>query len=91
MATALLSQLQKGRVDRAALGDDFSAYLTPERLAGARKSLAGRIADVQVASTAERGGMEVADVRFKVGARAAAALMYRTPDGKIQEFLVYQP
>jgi len=91
MAAALLSQLQKGRVDRAALGDDFSAYLTPERLAGARTSLAGRIADVQVASTAERGGMEVADVRFKVGARAAAALMYRTPDGKIQEFLVYQP
>jgi CubicO group peptidase (beta-lactamase class C family) len=90
-ATALLSQLQKGQVDRAALGDDFAAYLTPERLAGARKSLAGRIADVQVVSTAERGGMEVAEVRFKVGARAAAALMYRTPDGKVQEFLVYQP
>ena len=90
-AAALLAQLQKGQVDRAALGDDFSAYLTPERLAGARKSLAGRLADVQVVNTAERGGMEVADVRFKVGARAAAALMYRTPDGKIQEFLVYQP
>jgi len=90
-AAAFLSQLQKGQVDRAALGDDFNAYLTPERLAGARKSLAGRIADVQVVSTAERGGMEVAEVRFKVGARAAAALMYRTLDGKIQEFLIYQP
>jgi hypothetical protein len=35
--------------------------------------------------------MEVATLRFKVGARAAAALMYRTPDGKIQEFLVFEP
>ncbi|HVO33958.1 MAG TPA: serine hydrolase domain-containing protein, partial [Gemmatimonadales bacterium] len=90
-ATAFLRQLQKGQVDRAALADDFSAYLTPERLAGARKTLAARISAVEVAGRAERGGMEVAELRFRVGARAAAALMYRTPDGKIQEFLVYEP
>jgi D-alanyl-D-alanine carboxypeptidase len=90
-AAALLTQLQKGQVDRAFLGDDFSAYLTPERLAEARRTLAGRISQVQVVGTAERGGMEVAELRFQVGARTAAALMYRTPDGKIQEFLVYQP
>jgi CubicO group peptidase (beta-lactamase class C family) len=89
-ATALLAQLQKGQVDRAALGDDYSAYLTAERLAGARRSLAGRVSDVQVAGTAERGGMERADVLFKVGGRSAAARMFRSPDGKIQEFLVYQ-
>ncbi len=90
-AAAFLEQLRSGQVDRAALGDDFNAYLTAERLAEARRTLAGRISEVQVAGTAERGGMEVAEVRFKTGGRAASALMYRTPDGKIQEFLVYQP
>jgi hypothetical protein len=90
-ATAFLSQLRSGRLDRAALGEDFDALMTAERLAEARKNLAGRISDVQIAGTAERGGMEVATVRFRTGGRAAAALMYRTPDGKIQEFLVFQP
>ena len=90
-ATAFLGQLQSGRVDRATLGDDYNAYLTAERLAGARRTLAGRISDVQVAGTAERGEMEVAEVHFKVGQRSAAALMYRSTDGKIQEFLVYEP
>ena len=90
-AAALITELQKGQVDRSFLADDFSAHLTAERLAGAKKTLAGRISEVQVVGTAERGGMEVADLRFKVGARSAAALLYRTPDGKIQEFLIYQP
>jgi len=90
-AAAFLTQLQRGQVDRAALGEDFSAFLTPERLAAAKKSLTGRISEVQVTGTAERGGMEVAYVGFKTGARAAEALMYRTPDGRIQEFLIYQP
>ena len=90
-ATAFLAKFQKGQVDRATLGDDFSAYLTADRLATARRSLAGRLTDIAVGGTSERGGMEVAGVTFKVGGRSAAALMYRTPDGKIQEFLVYRP
>ena len=31
--------------------------------------------------------MKVASVRFKAGQQPARALMYRTPDGKIQECL----
>jgi hypothetical protein len=31
--------------------------------------------------------MEVAVVQFDVGGTAAQGLMYRTPDGKVQEFL----
>ena len=38
-------------------------------------------------SVGERGGMEVATVLFDVGGTAARGLMYRTPDGKVQEFL----
>ncbi len=90
-AKAFLARFQRGEVDRSTLGDDFNWYLTPERLAAARRTLRGRIMDVTVGNPAERGGMEVVDVRFKVGGRPAAALMYRTPDGKIQEFLVYRP
>jgi CubicO group peptidase (beta-lactamase class C family) len=90
-ASAFLARLRSGRVDRAALGDDFSAYLTRERLESARRTLAGRLSDVQVVAASERGGMEVATVRFTVGSRPAEALMYRTPDGKIQEFLAYEP
>ena len=90
-ATAFLQVLQSGRVDRALLGDDYSAFLTEPRLANARRTLTGRISEVQVIGTSERGGMEKAELRFKVGAQTAAALMYRTPDGKIQEFLIYRP
>jgi hypothetical protein len=40
-----------------------------------------------VANLGERGGMEVAVVQFDVGRTSARGLMYRTPDGKVQEFL----
>jgi D-alanyl-D-alanine carboxypeptidase len=89
-ATAFLTSLEQGRVDRATLGDDFNALLTPEHVARDRASLAsyGRIRDVRIARTLERGGMEVAVVEFKVGTIPAASLMYRTPDGKIQQLLI---
>jgi D-alanyl-D-alanine carboxypeptidase len=88
-ARTFLVALQQGKVDRSTLGDDYSAFLSPELVAGAHASLTalGPITDVTVAETAERGGMEVAEVRFKAGKQAAGALMYRTPDGKIQEVL----
>ncbi|HEY7877702.1 MAG TPA: hypothetical protein VIC55_05735, partial [Gemmatimonadaceae bacterium] len=90
-ATAMLAQLQAGAVDRTTLGDDYSAYLTPALLAGARHTLAGPITGLTLARTAERGGMEVTAFRFALGARPAQALMYRTPDGKIQEFAISVP
>ncbi len=89
-ATAFLSQLEQGKVDRSTLGDDFNALLTDKHIADDRASLAavGRISDVRVVRTVERGGMEVAAVQFKVGTTAAGSSMYRTPDGKIQQFLI---
>jgi len=88
-ARTFLTGLQQGRVDRTTLGDDYNAFLTPELVAAGHTSLSalGPITDVTVAHTAERGGMEVADIHFKTARQAARALMYRTPDGKIQEFL----
>jgi D-alanyl-D-alanine carboxypeptidase len=88
-AKKFLTELEKGSVDRSTLGEDFSLYLTAERVAEGRKALnaLGPIANVGVAGTGERGGMEVATVLFMVGGTPARALMYRTPDGKVQEFL----
>jgi D-alanyl-D-alanine carboxypeptidase len=88
-ARTFLVNLEQGRVDRSTLGDDYSAFLTPQLLDQARASLGalGPISDVEVSDTRERGGMEVALIHFKAGKQAAGALMYRTPDGKIQEIL----
>jgi CubicO group peptidase (beta-lactamase class C family) len=89
-AKTYLSQLAAGKVNRSTLGADFNAHLTPEKERAAVASLSrlGAITNVQIATTAERGGMEVAGIRFIVGKTAATGSMYRTPDGKIQQFLI---
>lgn len=89
-AKGYLASLEKGQLDRATLGDDFNALMTEQRVATDRASLAanGKVADVAILRAVERGGMEVAVVTYKVGAVAARSAMYRTPDGKIQQFLI---
>lgn len=88
-AKKFLLELEKGSVDRTTLGEDFSVFLTPERITAGRKALnaIGPITNVGIAGVTERGGMEVVTVTFNVGGTAARGLMYRTPDGKVQEFL----
>ena len=89
VALTLLAQIRAGDVDRALLGDEYNAFLTPTRLAVMSKALvdAGEVSDVQPGAIRERGGMEVSTLALKVGSTAASTLMYRTPDGKVQEFL----
>ena len=89
-ATTLLQQIIDGKVDRTTLGDDYNAHLTPALAEAARASLRkeGAVTGLRLLRTVERGGMEVAVVAFKAGATDARALMYRSPDGKIQEFLI---
>ena len=88
-AKKFLSDLEQGRVDRSTISPDFDAYLTADKLAASQKSLnaLGPISNIRIAGTSERGGMEVATVRFNVGSTAAQGLMYRRPDGKLEEFL----
>ena len=90
VALQLLAQIRAGGVDRRLLGDEYSAFLTPERLAVMSQSLvaAGEVSDVVPGAIRERGGMEVSSVRVVLGTTPATTLMYRTPDGKVQEFLV---
>jgi D-alanyl-D-alanine carboxypeptidase len=88
-AKKFLSELEKGRVDRSTLGEDFNVFLTPAKVAAGQRALnaMGRITKIRIANTVERGGMEVAIVQFDVGETPSQGLMYRTPDGKVQEFL----
>lgn len=88
-ATKFLTDLAQGQVDRSTTSPDFDAYLTPDKLATAQRALnaLGAITNIKIAGLRERGGMEVAIVTFTVGTTPAQGLMYRDPDGKIEEFL----
>jgi CubicO group peptidase (beta-lactamase class C family) len=88
-AKKFLTELEQGRVDRSTISADFDTYLTTDKVATAQKTLntLGAISDIRVAGLQERGGMEVAVVQFNVGSTPAQGLMYRTPDGKLEEFL----
>jgi D-alanyl-D-alanine carboxypeptidase len=90
VALDLLRQIRTGTVNRTLLGEEYDAFLTPARLAVMSTSLtdAGEISDVQPGPIRERGGMEVSTLSFKAGSVSASALMYRTPDGRVQEFLI---
>lgn len=89
-ALALLHQLQAGAVDRTALGDAYSRFLTDEKVkeAAPRLQALGEPSAVVVERLSERGGMEVAVLRFTFAGASARAMLYRTPDGKVQEFLL---
>jgi CubicO group peptidase (beta-lactamase class C family) len=84
--------LQAGRVDRSRLGEEFSRYLSEDKVRGAAARLRSFRAPLraEVRRRSERGGMEVAEVRLVCKKGVLSALLYRTPDGRIQECL-FQP
>lgn len=90
VARRLVQQYQSGAVDRTALGDAFSAHLTPERLREAAPRLAalGEPTGIRLVHRGERGGMEVAALHLTFAGSTARAALYRTPDGKVQQFLL---
>lgn len=89
-ATEFLRRLQSGRIERARLGEEFSHFLSPEKLRGASIRLRpyGKPLKAEVARSWERGGMEVVVVRFSFKSEVLEALMYRSTDGQIQQFFV---
>lgn len=89
VALDMLRQIRAGAVDRGQLSEEYSAFLTPERLAVMSKSLieAGEVSRVEPGPVSERGGLEVSTVRMLVGTTPIRTLMYRAPNGAIEEFL----
>jgi D-alanyl-D-alanine carboxypeptidase len=86
----MLKSFQEGKVDRSLLGAEFDWFLTDKKLQGASERLKpyGEPTKVDVESTSERGGMEVSRTRLTFPNGVLRGTMYRTPDGKIQQFFV---
>jgi D-alanyl-D-alanine carboxypeptidase len=89
-ALDFLHQMQAGKLDRDKLGEEFLLFVTNPRLQAAapRLKALGEPEKVEITGTYERGGMEVATIRFKFKTAELGGLLYRTPDGKIQQFLI---
>ena len=92
-ALAFFHEMQAGKVDRTKLGEEFGLFVTDERLKAAapRLKALGEPEKVEVTSVAERGGMEVASIRLKFKTTELGGLLYRSPDGKIQQMLFRKP
>jgi len=89
---ATFAQFQNGRVIRSQFNPEFNHYLTDEKIAGAAKRLKrfGNPKKVEVINSRERGGMEVTTTRLTFSSGELRVLMYRRPDGKIEQFFVSQ-
>jgi D-alanyl-D-alanine carboxypeptidase len=88
----LFLSLQSGAVDRSKLSPDFSWFLTEAKIRGASERLKtyGEPTGAALESINERGGMEVTSVRLRFGGKSLRSLMYRTPDGMIQQYFLYK-
>ena len=88
-ALSFFHQMQAGQVDRDKLGEEFGLFLTDDRLKAAapRLKALGEPDKVEVVSVSERGGMEVASILLTFKTADLGGLLYRTPDGKIQQLL----
>ncbi|MBC8068433.1 MAG: beta-lactamase family protein [Deltaproteobacteria bacterium] len=90
VARELLAQLQSGKLERDQLGAELSHYYDDARLRGAAERLRalGTPTRVEAGKPRERGGMEVTNITFTFATRNMKAMLYRTPDGIVQEFLL---
>ena len=86
----IFEQFQKGRIDRRAFSDDFNEYLSDARLAGASRRLRpfGRPTKTERVQSSERGGLEVTVTRLTFKKTTLRVLMYRNPNGAIEQFFV---
>jgi D-alanyl-D-alanine carboxypeptidase len=86
----VFAQFQNGSVDRTQFGEEFNLYLSDERLAGASKRLKplGQPKTVEVTRVRERGGMQVTTTSLAFENRTLEVLMYRTPEGRIEQFFI---
>jgi len=90
-AVSFFNDLQRGQVDRRTLSPDYKAFLTPALVRRASRTLAplGEVNGAELLGLSERGGMQVASVRLTVGSRTIRTLMYRQPDGVIEQYLLW--
>src|SRR5260221_2461904 len=84
------AQFQTVTVDRTQFGEEFNLYFSDEKLAatGQRLKALGPLGNAEVLRVRERGGMEVSTARLSFEKKSLEVLMYRTSDGKIEQFFI---
>ncbi|MBI5853547.1 MAG: beta-lactamase family protein [Planctomycetes bacterium] len=87
---ACFRAMQRGSFVGIPVTEDFGAYLTAERLAGASLRLKpfGTLGKVEVLRYGERGGMEVTIARLAFQDAVLEASLFRRLDGRIAQFFV---
>src|SRR3954447_10470134 len=92
-ASAIFNALQAGTLERSGLGEEYSAFVTAAKVKAAALALRplGPLTGITVKSVGERGGMEVSASTLTFRAASLDGLLYRSADGKIQEFLLFRP
>jgi len=89
VARELVRQLQHDELDRTKLGQDLGGYFERERIAKAAPRLrALGEPKIKLTRRSERGGWEVSQLELKFPERTVEATMFRSPDGKIRQFLL---
>jgi CubicO group peptidase (beta-lactamase class C family) len=91
-ARAFFHDMQLGTLDRSKLGEEFSHFLNYERVkaAAARYKPLGEPEKVEFGTVYERGGMAVAPIHMSFKSLKLTGLLYRSPDGKIQQLLFHK-
>jgi hypothetical protein len=91
MAENLYRQLSEGRLHRSLLTSDANAYFTPQAIADYSASLKalGTPSDFKETSATKRGGMSYRFYRLQTKSKALTISTFITPEGKLDEFLVY--
>jgi D-alanyl-D-alanine carboxypeptidase len=91
-ALEFFHEMQAGKLDRSKLGEEFSYFLSHERVKAAaeRYKPLGEPQKVDVGTLYERGGMAVAPIHLSFKNLKLTGLLYRTPDGKIQQLLFHK-
>lgn len=87
----LFVQLQAGQPDRSVMSAGLSTYFSDQVVADIAASLKplGEVKSVVESRADRRGGLVFRFYRVKVGGKTVRVSTYFTPDGKLDQFLVY--
>jgi D-alanyl-D-alanine carboxypeptidase len=87
----LFAQLQDGHPDRSMMSEGLSAYFSEQVAADFAASLKpmGKVVSIVETRSDHRGGLAYRFFRIKTADKTVGVSTYFTPDGKLDQFLVY--
>ena len=91
LAKKIYALLSAGQLDRSLLTSDANAYYTKQAVADCGSSLGalGAVSDFRETSSTGRGGMSYRYYSVQTKTRPLTISTFLTPDGKVDQFLVY--